>query len=131
MSLVDRSLLGEIEIDVVLITIRTAEQGARENFAENSEEYVETMALCKISEEDFKVLNLKEGDRVKIMTNYGLVVVRAVKENGVQKGVIAIPKGPWANLLTGPPEGSSIPRYKNIKATIKRTTEKITPIIPS
>jgi len=130
MSLVDRSLLGEPEIEVVLFTIRTAEQGARENLDENSEEYVEAMGLCKISEEDFKSLSLREGDRVKITTNYGSAVVKVVKESGIQKGVIAIPIGPWANLLTGPPQGSSIPHYKNIKATIKRTTGKITPIAP-
>ena len=130
MSLIDRSLLGEPEKEVVLITKRTAEQGAKENLNENSEEYIEAMALCKISEEDFKSLSLNKGDRVKITTNYGSAVVKVVKESGIQKGVIAIPNGPWANLLTGPPQGSSIPHYKNIKAIIKRTTEKITPIAP-
>lgn len=112
------------KIDVILITIRTAEQGA--GFNKTFDKLSEQMAICMFCEEDFNSLGLKEEDRVEVNTEYGSVVVKAINSSEMTKGIVGIPVGPWASRVVGISKGRAIPHFKNIKATVKHTESEIT-----
>ncbi|MFX0096343.1 MAG: molybdopterin dinucleotide binding domain-containing protein [Candidatus Hodarchaeota archaeon] len=114
-------------IDVILITIRTAEQGAL--IDKSIKERSDQIAVCMLSEEDYKALGLKKGDRVEVKTEYGSTIVRAITSHEMSKGIAAIPVGPWASRVVGISKGRVVPHFKNIKATVERTESKVTTVV--
>ncbi|MEM0202677.1 MAG: molybdopterin dinucleotide binding domain-containing protein [Archaeoglobaceae archaeon] len=109
---------------VELITGRTLDQGATVE-EKLSEEYFNAVNYIELSEEDFKQLALKEGDRVKVVTDFGEVVVFA-KKSDLPKGIAFIPMGPYANAVIDPAtDGTGMPQFKGIKAKVERTEEKV------
>jgi len=115
------------KIDVILITIRTAEQGAA--IDKPIKERYDQTAVCMLSKEDHKTLELKNGDRVEVKTEYGSIVVRAINSSEMSKGIAAIPVGPWASRVVGISKGRVVPHFKNIKATVERTESKVTSVV--
>ncbi len=111
-------------LEVEIITGRTVNQGksVEEKF---SDEYFRAVSFCEISEEDFKSLKLNEGDRVKVRTDFGEVVLFAKKGN-LPKGIIFIPLGPYANqVISDATDGTGMPRFKGVKAIIEKTDEEV------
>jgi formylmethanofuran dehydrogenase subunit D len=109
---------------VELISGRTLDQGATVE-EKLSEEYFKAVNYIELSEEDFKSLGLKEGDRVKISTEFGSVVVFA-KKGGIPKGLAFIPMGPYANAVIDPAtDGTGMPQFKGVMAKIEKTEEKV------
>jgi len=108
----------------VLITGRTLDQGATVE-EKLTEEYFKAVSYVELSEEDFNALNLQEGDRVKVKTDFGEVVVFAKKSN-LPKGLAFIPMGPYANQVIDPAtDGTGMPQYKGVKAVIEKTDENV------
>jgi formylmethanofuran dehydrogenase subunit D len=64
---------------------------------------------------------VKEGQNVKITTDYGSVVVIAVKSlRAPHLGVIFVPYGPWASVVVNPKtHGTGMPSFKGIDAVIE------------
>ncbi len=111
-------------VEVVLITGRTLDQGATVE-EKLTEEYFKAVSYVELSEEDFNALNLQEGDRVKVKTDFGEVVVFAKKSN-IPKGLAFIPMGPYANQVIDPAtDGTGMPQYKGVKAVIEKTDENV------
>ncbi len=111
-------------VEVVLITGRTLDQGATVE-EKLTEEYFKAVSYVELSEEDFNALNLQEGDRVKVKTDFGEVVVFAKKSN-LPKGLAFIPMGPYANQVIDPATGGTgMPQYKGVKAVIEKTDENV------
>ncbi len=111
-------------VEVVLITGRTLDQGATVE-EKLTEEYFKAVSYVELSEEDFNALNLQEGDRVKVKTDFGEVVVFAKKSN-LPKGLAFIPMGPYANQVIDPAtDGTGMPQYKGVKAVIEKTDENV------
>ncbi len=111
-------------IEVEVITGRTIDQGktVEEKF---SEEYFNAVNYCEINEQDFKKLGLRDGDRVRVKTDFGEVVVYA-KIGDVPEGVIFIPMGPYANRITSDDtDGTGMPRFKGIIGEIEKTDEPV------
>ncbi|TDA25409.1 MAG: tRNA CCA-pyrophosphorylase [Archaeoglobi archaeon] len=109
---------------VELISGRTLDQGATVE-EKLSEEYSKAVNYIELSEEDFKSLGLKEGDRVKISTEFGSVVVFA-KKGEIPKGLAFIPMGPYANAVIDPAtDGTGMPQFKGVMAKIEKTEEKV------
>ncbi len=111
-------------IEVEVITGRTIDQGktVEEKF---SQEYFNAVSYCEINENDFKKLKLKDGDRVKVKTEFGEVVVFA-KIGDVPEGVIFIPMGPYANkIISDDTDGTGMPRFKGVKGIIEKTNENV------
>ncbi|MCS7144848.1 MAG: tRNA CCA-pyrophosphorylase, partial [Archaeoglobaceae archaeon] len=77
---------------VELISGRTLDQGATVE-EKLTEEYFKAVNYIELSEEDFRALGLKEGDKVKLKTEFGEVVVFA-KLGDLPKGLAFIPMGP-------------------------------------
>lgn len=111
-------------IVVELITGRTLDQGATVE-EKLTEEYFKAVSYIELNEEDFKSIGLKEGDRVKVSTDFGEIVVFA-KIGELPKSVAFIPMGPYANVVIDPAtDGTGMPQFKGVKARIMKTDEKV------
>ena len=111
-------------VEVILITGRTLDQGATVE-EKLTEEYFKAVSYIELNEEDYKTLGLQEGDRVKVKTDFGEVVVFA-RKGSVPKGVAFIPMGPYANQVIDPnTDGTGMPQFKGVKAVVEKTDENV------
>ncbi|RLI76353.1 tRNA CCA-pyrophosphorylase [Archaeoglobales archaeon] len=112
-------------IEVEVISGRTLDQGATVE-EKLTEEYFNAVNYCELSEEDYNALGLAEGDKVKVKTDFGEVVVFARKSDELPKGTVFIPMGPYANQIIDPStDGTGMPQYKGIKGVVEKTDEKV------
>ena len=112
-----------------MLTGRTIEQGVGKEHGKASEDYFEAVAVCFVDAEDMKKLCIKSKSNVRVSTDYGSIIVKAVKSpRGPHPGIIFIPYGVWANAVVDP-ETSSIgmPSFKGIPAQIEPAAEKAVP----
>ena len=105
----------------LLITGRTVYQGVGKEKGKLSQEYKESVAICEFDPEDIEVLKIKENSNVKVITEFGSVVVKAVKSiRNPHPKTIFIPYGPWASLVMNPTtDGTGMPSLKGIPAIIE------------
>jgi len=115
-----------LKLLVTLLTGRTIEQGVGKERGKTSEAYVESVSVCYVDPEDLKRLKIKEKTNVLVSTDYGSVVVKAVKSlRGPHPGVIFIPYGPWVNVVVDPEtEGVGMPSLKGIPAEVEPAMDK-------
>ena len=108
-------------LKALLLTGRTLRQGQGKEYGKLSEEYWKSVAICELDPDDMKDLGIREKDNVKITTDFGSVVVRAMKSaRGPHPGVIFIPYGPWANLLVNPrTHGTGMPSLRGLPAEVE------------
>ena len=92
-----------------------------------SPEFFKAVSVCSLSEEDYSSLGLAEGEgNVLVTTPFGQVVVSVRQDEGLPRGIIFIPMGPWANALVGPDTcGCGTPRFKGIEATVEPTMAEV------
>jgi len=111
---------------VTLLTGRTIEQGVGKERGKASKEYVESVSVCYIDPEDLKRLGVKEKTNVMVSTDYGSVVVKALKSlRAPHPSIIFIPYGPWANVIVNPEtHGIGMPSFKGIPAEVEPTPDK-------
>jgi len=114
------------KLQVTLVTGRTIEQGVGKERGKASKEYVESVSVCHIDAEDLKKLGIKEKTNVSISTDYGSIVVKALKSpRSPHPGIIFIPYGPWANAVVNPETHSiGMPSLKGIPAQIEPAPDK-------
>lgn len=118
--------MGELKLQVTLLTGRTIEQGVGKERGKSSKEYVESVSVCYIDPGDLKKLRIKEKANVLVSTAYGSVVVKALKSlRASHPGIIYIPYGPWANVVVDPEtHGVGMPSFKGIPAQIEPALDK-------
>lgn len=109
------------KLRVSLSTGRTISQGQGKEYGKLSEEYWKSVAICELDPDDMKNLGVREKNNVKITTDFGSVIVRAMKSaRGPHPGVIFIPYGPWANLLVNPrTHGTGMPSLRGLPAEVE------------
>lgn len=109
------------KLKVSLLTGRTIRQGQGKEYGKLSERYWKSVAICEIDPADMKYLGLKENQSVKITTDYGSVVVKAVKSlRAPHPGLVFVPYGPWASVIINPKtHGTGMPSFKGIQAEIE------------
>ena len=120
------------ESDFLLLTGRTVYQGVEKEKGKFTQGYKENVAICEIDPEDMERLNIKESNRVKITTDFGEVVVRAVKSlRGPHPKTIFMPYGPWASvIMDDDTDGTGMPTLKGIPASLtKEPNEKILSVL--
>ncbi|MCK5563362.1 molybdopterin dinucleotide-binding protein [Candidatus Bathyarchaeota archaeon] len=117
------------KIKVKLLTGRTIDQGTSKEHGKLSSEYQEKVAICEIDPTDLNELALKENPNIKISTEYGSVVVKAIEsKRAPHPKVIYMPYGLWANLLMDShTHGTGMPTFKGITAYMEPAPE--TPIL--
>ncbi len=111
-------------VKVKLISGRTIIQGSNiEN--KTSDEYFFGCARCELNSRILEKLGVKDGDDVKVKTDFGEVVVKARKCDGNPDHIAFIPMGPWANKITDPYTGGvGMPGFKGVDAEVMPTKEK-------
>jgi len=109
------------KLSVTLITGRTIDQGAGKEHGKSSDEYMKNVAVCFVDSEDLKHLDIKHNMNICISTDYGSIVLKALKSpRGPHSGVVFIPYGPWANVVVSPEtDDIGMPSYKGISASIE------------
>jgi formylmethanofuran dehydrogenase subunit D len=114
------------KLRLTLLTGRTIEQGVGKEQGKASKEYVESTSICYIDPEDLKRLGIKEKTNILVTTEYGSVVVKALKSlRNSHSGVVFIPYGPWANAIVDPETDSiGMPSLKGIPAEVMSVPDK-------
>jgi len=88
---------------------------------------MESVAVCEMNKEDMKKLGIKNGDRVKVTTEFGSVVLTAKKSRRIRSsGTAFVPYGPWANCIMGSDtDGTGMPLLKGVPARVEPTDEEV------
>jgi len=118
------------EYDIKITTYRDIFQIEALEQNRFGEEYRKLSAAIMMSKEDMKKMGFKQGDKVKLINDYGSIVVelRETKRNE-PGGVAFMVNSPWSNsLVSGETGGKGIPEFKNITARISLTKDNVTPI---
>jgi len=86
-----------------------------------SDVYLKDVTQCQIDPKDMKALKLRQNTNVKVTTNFGSVVLRAVKSlRGPHPKMIFISYGPWASVISDPEtHGSGMPSLKGIPGELE------------
>jgi len=113
-------------LEILILTGRTIDQGCGKEIGKTSKEYVESVAICEMNEKDMEKLRIRDGDRVKITTKFGSIILTAKKSRRIRSpGTAFIPYGPWANYVMGTDtDGTGMPLLKGVPAHVEPTDEK-------
>jgi len=112
-------------IRAILVTGRTIDQGTSMDKGKLTNDYYVKVAVAELDGEDLSKLGIKDGDLIEISSKYGSVTVKAVKSRFKHPGIVFMPMGPWANLVTNPNTyGSGMPTFKGVEVEIKPAKQK-------
>ncbi|MEM3383511.1 MAG: molybdopterin dinucleotide binding domain-containing protein [Nitrososphaerales archaeon] len=105
----------------ILLTGRSLKQGMGKELGKVSDKYMESVSVCEVHPKDAEELGLKEGDSIRVTTQFGSIIVKCnISQNIAKPGVVFIPYGPYANMLIDPTTDSSgMPSFKGITAEIE------------
>jgi formylmethanofuran dehydrogenase subunit D len=109
------------KLNVIVLTGRTIDQGRGKEMGKLSDVYQKDVTQCQIDPEDMKALNLRRNANVKVTTNFGSVILRAVKSlRGPHPNMIFIAYGPWASMISDPEtHGTGMPSLKGMPGVIE------------
>jgi len=97
----------------ILITVRTARQGAYMEKGKFSPEYEQEISTLAINPDDLALLELSEGNKALVESSSGQVEVICKKAEG--------PRGAIANKLLGSEtSGTGVPEFKNIPVSVQQ-----------
>jgi formylmethanofuran dehydrogenase subunit D len=113
-------------IEVTVISGRSLSQARSRELGKFSDEYSRSVAICELDPDDLSELGALEGENVRVRTQFGGVVLRAiVSKQAPHKRVAFIPYGAWANMLFGTlTHTSGMPTLKGVKATVERAPDE-------
>lgn len=87
-------------ITVNLISGRTIQQGVAIESGKEKPSYRTACGIIEMDNSDLKKLGAWKNTNVRVTSDYGSVVVKAVEATqGPHPGVAFIPMGPWANAV--------------------------------
>lgn len=110
-----------VKLKVTLVTGRTINQGVEKERGKFSEEYQENVAICLIDPHDLEEMGIKENTPIKVSTEFGSTIVKAVKsKRPAHPKIVFIPYGPWANqIINSETDSVGMPSFKGIQAEIE------------
>ena len=114
------------KLKVTLLTGRTIDQGKGKEMGKLSKEYLENVVICQMDPNDMNSLRVEENTNVKVTTDSGSVILKAVKSaRSPHPKVVFVPYGPWASLILNPKtHGTGMPSLKGIPAEIEPAPEE-------
>jgi formylmethanofuran dehydrogenase subunit D len=112
---------------VILNTGRTVWQGQAIESGKDLQMYVDAAAICHIDKKMMEELGVKAGDNIKVVSEYGDVIVKVVAtKETLPEGMIYIPMGPWANrVIRANTDCTATPSFKNVPVEITPTEEDV------
>ncbi|RXE55796.1 molybdopterin dinucleotide-binding protein [Methanoculleus taiwanensis] len=107
-------------ITVNLITGRTIQQGVSMEGGKEKPAYTAACGIIEIDPSDFAKLGAYRNTTVRVTSEHGSVVVKAIEATqGPHPGVAYIPMGPWANQVINPNTYSTgMPTFKGTPVEI-------------
>ena len=110
----------------LLLTGRTIYQGVGKEKGKLSEEYLNSVAICEVDPEDMALMKIKENSTLRVITESGSVVVKAVKSmRKPHPRIIFMPYGPWASLvMNSDTDGTGMPSLKGVPARVEAAPEE-------
>jgi formylmethanofuran dehydrogenase subunit D len=108
-------------ISVNLISGRTIQQGVAIESGKEKPSYRTACGIIEMDNADLKALGAWKNTNVKVTSDYGSVVVKAVEATqGPHPGVAFIPMGPWANSIVNPDTYSTgMPTFKGTPVKVE------------
>lgn len=105
--------------EFILITGRTAKQGAALHKGKDSDEYRQATGFVEMGSEDRERLGVEAGRRVRVRTVFGETELE-LREGQLPSGVIFVLMGPAANtLIAAETQGTGMPDSKGLKAEVE------------
>jgi formylmethanofuran dehydrogenase subunit D len=107
----------------VLNTGRTILQGDLIDH-KTSPRYAEATSLCYLHPLDAMDLGVTDGDRVKVRSGEGEVVLLVAEWEGTQRGSVYVPLGLHANsIIAAETHATGMPDFKSLLVDVTPTTE--------
>ncbi len=106
----------------VLIAGRTARQGTTLNKSKLAGEYLEEISTVYIAPEDAERLGLRDGQRVRLSSDHGSVVLRCrrARKDELAPGVLFLPYGDASSRLMGADtHGTGMPDSKGLDVVLE------------
>ncbi len=109
------------KLNLNMITQRSIEEGVAMEKGKTTQEYFEACSIIEMNEEDVKKLGLVPNQLVKVTSECGSVVVKAVQNRQtVYPGLAFIPQGVWANQIVPPrTQATGEPQYSGFPVTVE------------
>lgn len=109
------------KLDVLVLTGRTIDQGRGKEMGKTSDVYRKDTSQVQIDPEDMKALGLRRNANVRVATDFGSVILRAVKSiRGPHPKMVFISYGPWASIVSDPEtHGSGMPSLKGMQGILE------------
>ncbi len=104
-----------------LITGRTIHQGVAMEGGKEKDAYTKACGIIEMDPSDLKKLGIWKGTNVRVTSQWGSVVVKAVEATqGPHPGLAYIPMGPWANSVINPRTYSTgMPTFKGVPIEVE------------
>ncbi|MDD3984403.1 MAG: molybdopterin dinucleotide binding domain-containing protein [Methanobacterium sp.] len=114
-------------MNFILNTGRTIWQGQAIESGKDLQMYVDAAAVCNMNKDQMESMDLKDGDNIEVVSEFGDVVVKVVTaKEELPDVMIYIPMGPWANRVIRPnTDSTATPSFKNIPVEINPTDEAV------
>jgi formylmethanofuran dehydrogenase subunit D len=111
----------------ILNTGRTIWQGQAIESGKDLKMYVDAAAICQMNLEQMEKMGVREGDNIKVVSDFGDVIVKVVMaKEELPEGMLYIPMGPWANRVIRPnTDSTATPSFKNVPVDITPTEEAV------
>jgi len=104
-----------------LISGRTIQQGVAMEGGKEKDAYTKACGIIEMDPSDLKKLGIWKGTNVRVTSEWGSVVVKAVEATqGPHPGLAYIPMGPWANSVVNPRTYSTgMPTFKGVPIEVE------------
>jgi len=108
-------------ISLNLISGRTIQQGVAIEGGKEKPLYRTAAGIIEMDKEDFKKLGAWKNTNVRVTSDYGSVIVKAIETTqGPHQGIGFIPMGPWANAVISPNTYSTgMPTFKGVPVKVE------------
>lgn len=111
-------------MDMLVNTVRMIDNDQAKEYSEgDNNTLTEKLAIGLINPEDFKNLNLTQSLNLKLISNFGSVIIKALQDKNVPLGTINMPVSIWANQITGIENHELL--YKNIKVNVEVSRDSV------
>jgi formylmethanofuran dehydrogenase subunit D len=114
------------KIQVNMITQRAVEEGIAMEKGKTSPEYYEVCSIVEMNIEDIKRLDIMRNTNVRVTSESGDVIVKAVEAGQYcPPGLAHIRQGVWANQVVPPrTQSTGVPQYSGFPVTIEPAPEE-------
>jgi len=112
-------------VNCILNTGRTVPQGASVEH-KGSDLYRTIASACFLNPVDLMMLGIEDGDRIRLTTPAGHIVLTARPAEGVARGECFVAIGPYANhIISSETHGTGMPDFKSQRVEIEPTEEPV------